>query len=112
MIRKAGRSARLLVVGTVLAAAAPVQAEVKLGNDQEAGAFFGSVCGYCHEDGGRRAGKGPQLMGTARTDDYMANRIATGRPGRMPAFGGTLNADQIQAIIHYIRNLKPREGSG
>jgi mono/diheme cytochrome c family protein len=42
----------------------------------------------------------------------MANRIATGKPGRMPSFGATLNADQIQAIIHYIRDLKPREGSG
>jgi len=100
------------MIGAASMAAAPAHAEIKLGNDQEAAAFFGSVCGYCHEDGGRRAGKGPQLMGTSRTDDYMANRIATGKPGRMPSFGGTLNADQIQAIIHYIRNLKPREESG
>ena len=112
MAKVGGIARPLTVVAVVMTAAAPARAEIKLSNDQEAAAFFGSVCGWCHEDGGRRAGKGPQLMGTARTDDYMANRIATGKPGRMPSFGATLNADQIQAIIHYIRDLKPREGSG
>ena len=70
---------------------------------------FGTVCGFCHVDGGRRRGKGPQLMGTKRSDEYMINRIATGKPGKMPAFGQSLTLEQIEAIVHYIRNLKPRE---
>jgi len=69
-------------------------------------------CGWCHEDGGRREAKGPQLMGTDKSDDYIMNRIATGKPGKMPAFGSMLGADDLQAIIHYIRNLKPEGASG
>ncbi len=69
--------------------------------------FFATSCGFCHENGGRKAARGPQLMDTKRSDDFILNRIATGKPGNMPAFGPTLDIDQIEAIIHYIRNLKP-----
>ncbi len=72
---------------------------------------FSSICGFCHEDGGRRAGKGPQLMGTDKTDEQIFNRIKFGKPGRMAAFGGAGGAftdEQIQQIVVYIRNLKPR----
>ena len=50
-------------------------------------------------------------MGTKRSDEYLMNRIATGKPGRMPAFGQTFTLEQIEAIIHYIRNLKPRDAA-
>jgi mono/diheme cytochrome c family protein len=76
-------------------------------SDADVASFFATSCGFCHEDGGRKAARGPRLMGTKRTDDYIINRIATGKPGNMPAFGATLDFDQIEAIIHYIRNLKP-----
>ena len=69
---------------------------------------FSSICGFCHEDGGRRAGKGPQLMGTDKTDEQIFNRIKFGKPGRMAAFGGAFTDDQIKQIVAYIRNLKPR----
>jgi mono/diheme cytochrome c family protein len=68
-----------------------------------------NICGFCHEDGGRRAGKGPQLMGTALTDEQIFNRIKFGKPGRMAAFGGAFNDDQIKSLVAYIRALKPRE---
>jgi mono/diheme cytochrome c family protein len=70
---------------------------------------FSNICGFCHEDGGRRAGKGPQLMGTDKTDDQIFNRIKFGKPGRMAAFGGVFNDEQIKQLIVYIRNLKPRQ---
>jgi mono/diheme cytochrome c family protein len=87
------------------------KADANLRSDADVAHFFGSVCGWCHEDGGRRAGKGPQLMGTDKSDDYIMNRIATGKPGKMPAFGAMFSAEDIQAIIHYIRNLKPEGAS-
>ena len=68
---------------------------------------FRSICGFCHEDGGRRAGKGPQLMNSEKTDQELFNRIKNGLPGRMAAFGGAFTDDQIRAIVVYIRNLKP-----
>lgn len=59
---------------------------------------------------GRAAGKGPQLMNTARDDDYLRNRIRQGKSGAMPAFGETFSDAQIDEIIKYIRQLKPHEG--
>ena len=72
--------------------------------------LFATTCGWCHSDGGRAAGKGPQLMNTQRSDDFIRNRIKTGKEGAMPAFGSLFNDAQIDQIIKYIRDLKPREG--
>ena len=68
---------------------------------------FRNICGFCHEDYGRRAGKGPQLMNDANTDDYLFNRIKHGKPGRMAAWGSVFTDDQIHQIVKFIRNLKP-----
>ncbi len=69
--------------------------------------LFASTCGWCHSDGGRAVGKGPQLMDSPRSDDYIRNRIKTGKQGAMPAFGESFNDAQIDEIIKYIRALKP-----
>jgi mono/diheme cytochrome c family protein len=69
--------------------------------------LFGTTCGWCHSDGGRTAGKGPQLMNTTRTDDFIRNRIKHGKQGAMPAFGSALTDADIDKIIVYIRALKP-----
>ncbi|MBV9250854.1 MAG: cytochrome c [Acetobacteraceae bacterium] len=68
--------------------------------------FESHGCGYCHENGGRAAGKGPQLMGTSRTDDFIMFRIVAGKEGRMPAFGGSLSGEQLTDLLAYIRSLK------
>lgn len=68
--------------------------------------LFANVCGFCHEDGGRKAGKGPQLMCTKRSDDFIRNRIRHGKPGRMPAFGW-LDDAAIDELVAYIRSLGP-----
>ena len=80
-------------------------AESSLDVDQ----LFATTCGWCHTDGGRRAGKGPQLMNTARTDDFIRNRIKNGKIGAMPAFGSMFSDGDIDKIIAYIRALKPQE---
>jgi mono/diheme cytochrome c family protein len=75
-------------------------------NDIDGETLFATVCGWCHESGGRTAGKGPKLSGTTRSDDFILNRIRTGKPGAMPAFGGSFSEGQIIAILAYIRTLE------
>lgn len=72
--------------------------------------FISYGCGWCHEDGGRKAGKCPQLMDSERDDNFIVSRIAAGSPGKMPAFGEALTRANIQSLLAYIRSLKP-EGS-
>jgi mono/diheme cytochrome c family protein len=95
----------------VLAAAPRASAQDELATEKDVERLFATSCGFCHEDGGRGEGKGPALMATKRNDEYLMNRIATGKPGRMPAFGRSLTVEQIEAIIRYIRNLKPKDAS-
>jgi mono/diheme cytochrome c family protein len=70
---------------------------------------FRNICGFCHENYGRHAGKGPQLMNSERTDEFLFNRIKKGMPGRMAAFGSVYSDDQIRQIVNFIRSLKPGE---
>ncbi len=70
---------------------------------------FRNICGFCHEDYGRKQGKGPQLMDNPNSDEYLFNRIRNGKPGRMAAFGGAFTDDQIREIVVFIRKLKPNE---
>ncbi|MHC2625221.1 mono/diheme cytochrome c family protein [Bradyrhizobium huanghuaihaiense] len=71
---------------------------------------FAGTCGFCHSNGGRAAGKGPQLMNSPRDDDFIRDRIKHGKQGAMPAFDGAFTDAQIDQIVKYIRALKPREG--
>jgi mono/diheme cytochrome c family protein len=68
---------------------------------------FRNICGFCHENYGRKAGKGPQLMGTQMTDQQIFDRIKHGKPGRMAAFGGNFTDDQINQLVAFIRGLRP-----
>ncbi|WP_460890873.1 c-type cytochrome, partial [Ramlibacter alkalitolerans] len=73
--------------------------------------LFATTCGWCHSSGGRVAGRGPKLMETKLTDAEIIARIRNGKLGAMPAFSTAFNEDQLQAIVHYIRGLKPEGGS-
>jgi mono/diheme cytochrome c family protein len=72
--------------------------------------LFATTCGWCHTSAGRVAGKGPKLMDTQRSDDFIRNRIKNGKEGAMPAFGSIFSDADIDAIIKYIRGLKPENG--
>ncbi|HZB94178.1 MAG TPA: cytochrome c [Stellaceae bacterium] len=103
---------RVLVMAAAAAAlwvAAPATAAEHLMSDEDVAGLFASTCGFCHADGGREAGKGPQLMATKRSDAFIINRIKYGKEGRMPAFGDALTDTEIKSIVHYIRHLKPDE---
>jgi mono/diheme cytochrome c family protein len=68
--------------------------------------IFTNTCGFCHQDGGRVAGRGPKLAGTDRPDDYILNRIRTGKEGAMPAYGRAFSDAQLRSLVAYIRSLK------
>jgi mono/diheme cytochrome c family protein len=68
--------------------------------------LFATSCGFCHQNGGRAAGRGPKLAGTERPDDYLLNRIRLGKEGAMPAYGRAFTDAQLRALVAYIRSLK------
>src|SRR4051812_31666991 len=72
--------------------------------------LFATTCGFCHSDGGRAAGRGPQLMNSPRDDNFLRDRIKNGKSGAMPAFGTSFTDVQVDKIIEYIRALKPHQG--
>jgi mono/diheme cytochrome c family protein len=82
-------------------------AEKKGGGDLDVKNVFRNVCSFCHQDYGRKAGKGPQLMDSPKTDQELFDRIKHGKPGRMAAFGAQFSDDQIRQIVEFIRELEP-----
>ncbi|BAC52903.1 bll7638 [Bradyrhizobium diazoefficiens USDA 110] len=104
----------LMALATWFACATPVSAQTDSAapdnGNFDVKQLFATTCGWCHSDGGRAAGKGPQLMNTTRDDDFIRDRIKNGKQGAMPAFDSTFSDAQIDQIIKYIRELKPREG--
>jgi mono/diheme cytochrome c family protein len=96
----------LLPILLLIASAAGMAATQKSGDDPKVKELFATTCGWCHQNGGREAGKGPKLAGTTRSDDFIVHRIKEGKEGAMPAFAGALTNAQIKSIVRYIRNLK------
>jgi len=74
-------------------------------NDIDGEQMFATTCGFCHQDGGRAAGRGPKLSKTERSDEFIIERIKKGKLGSMPAFGSVFSDGQIIAILAYIRGL-------
>jgi mono/diheme cytochrome c family protein len=100
----------LLVAGTTRQVHAQQAAAANTKSSLDVPQLFATTCGWCHSDGGRAPGKGPQLMNTQRSDDFIRTRIKLGKQGAMPAFGSTFSDADIDAIIRYIRSLKPEQG--
>jgi mono/diheme cytochrome c family protein len=75
-------------------------------NDIDGQQMFATLCGFCHQDGGRKAGKAPKLAGSKKSDEYLIERIKKGKQGAMPAFGKAFSEGQIYAILAYIRGLE------
>ncbi len=91
--------------------------------------LYAKWCAACHGTAGR--GDGPNAANlpvkpsihasrdsmSARPDDSLFDTIAAGgavmnRSPRMPAFGGTLSAAEIRALVRHIRTLCKCEGPG
>jgi len=80
-------------------------AEAASPNDISGEQMFSTTCGFCHQDGGRAAGRGPKLSKTERSDEFIIDRIKKGKTGSMPGFGSVFSDSQIAAILAYIRGL-------
>ena len=96
------------LLAALLIACAPLARAQAPGSPRDAAQIFATTCGWCHHKGGREAGKGPQLMGTALSDAQLVFRIKRGRQGFMPGFEGTFSEEEIQGLVRYIRELKPQ----
>src|SRR6266540_4304762 len=92
----------ILTASASASASAQTQQSASLNVEQ----LFATSCGWCHQGGGRVAGRGPKLAGTDKSDEYIITQIKKGKPPGMPAFGTAFNDDQIRAILAYIRGLK------
>lgn len=67
---------------------------------------FADQCARCHGPGGRGL-SGPSLAGVEETYPDIADQIGVieaGR-GRMPAFGGRLSSEEIEAVARYEREV-------
>lgn len=86
------------------------------GNDSAGAAVFSSACARCHGSKGvpeatRAARLGvrdltsPELQGSL-SDEELRERILSGSAnGRMPSFRNKLDADEVDAVVSYIRSL-------
>jgi mono/diheme cytochrome c family protein len=74
--------------------------------------LFATSCGWCHQQGGRAAGRGPKLAGIEKSDEFIINRVKHGKPGAMPAFGRAFSDGQVIAILAYIRSLDDSGAAG
>lgn len=70
--------------------------------------LFGTLCGGCHPDGGRKAGRGPALTATALDAAALRTLIQNGIPGKHPAYGRRLEPERIAALADYVQTLKGR----
>jgi mono/diheme cytochrome c family protein len=98
-----------LIAGVAMASSIGVGAQQSQAPDKidiDGETMFATSCGFCHQSGGRAAGRGPKLAGTTRSDDFIADRVRKGKPGAMPAYGSVFSESQIMAIVGYIRTLE------
>ena len=100
----------VLAASVPQAAVAQQQAATSATSTLDVPQLFATTCGWCHSEGGRSPGKGPQLMNSPRNDDFLRTRIKIGKEGAMPAFGSIYSDADIDAIVQYIRSLKPENG--
>lgn len=69
------------------------------------------VCARCHGpdlEGGVGPALGPGSNASNQDDEYLHSTIRDGR-GRMPSFRQTLDSDQIDRVVEYLRSVQ-RDG--
>ena len=67
--------------------------------------LFLKNCAHCH-GADARGDEGPDLHNLDWTDAQIATRIRNGKKGQMTAFAGKFSAEDIRAVIAYLRALK------
>jgi mono/diheme cytochrome c family protein len=67
--------------------------------------LFLKNCAHCHGADGR-GNEGPDLHNLDWTGEEITARVRDGKKGQMTAFKGKLSADEIRAVIAYVRALE------
>jgi mono/diheme cytochrome c family protein len=67
--------------------------------------LFLKNCAHCH-GADAHGDEGPDLHDLDWTDGQIATRIRDGKKGQMPAFAKKFSADDIRAVIAWLRTLK------
>jgi ubiquinol-cytochrome c reductase cytochrome b subunit len=75
---------------------------------QGADVFQEKQCRNCHSIGGLGGQRGPALdsVATRMTRDQLRFKVVTGG-GNMPAFGKSLSAPEVQALVAFLSTLHP-----
>lgn len=66
--------------------------------------LFLKNCAHCHGTDAH-GDEGPDLHNLDWTDEQIITRIRNGKKGQMKAFAGKLPADDIEAVVVYLRTL-------
>jgi cytochrome c oxidase cbb3-type subunit 3 len=80
--------------------AAPAKATGKVNAEE----LFASNCAICHGEDGK-GGAGPDLSMDyeyGKTPAEVKTTISEGHRGEMPAFGGRLSSEEIDALVDYV----------
>jgi mono/diheme cytochrome c family protein len=119
MRSKGGRWHAVLALGAVLLAAlGGCRQGAAARGDTDGQALYAELCQRCHGSGGvptppMVARHGVKDLTSAEvqagmSDDELREQIVYGSRNRqMPAFGGAISDDQIDAVIEYVRTLGP-----
>ena len=103
----------VFILAAVFLASANSASNSVQGNESEAGqAAFKESCVTCHGTNGAGTPLGKSLKAAdlrspevqKKSDTELAQTIAEGK-GNMPPFKETLNPEQIQAVVKYVREL-------
>ncbi len=105
----------LLMLAGCQAERRKTDAELGLNSTQAMGRnVFDANCARCHEPYSSRGLHGPSLhnlykkqylpSGMPANDERITEVINRGR-AKMPAFGGTLNGAQLEALLEYLKTL-------
>lgn len=73
--------------------------------------IYRQLCASCHArdlSGGVGPALGAGSAAAALDDDVLTDTISRGRGSRMPAFGQTLDEDQIARVVAYLREQQGR----
>jgi cytochrome c551 len=80
------------------------------GPDEDASGsqIYSELCARCHGtdlDGGIGPALGPESRSVSEPDEFLRFTIVNGR-GRMPSFESTLDGDQIDRLVAFIREVQ------
>ncbi len=67
--------------------------------------LFMKNCAHCHGEDAR-GDEGPNLHGLKRSNEWITRRIRNGVKGEMTAFDEKFSAQDIEALIVFLRSLR------